>query len=98
VLIKNADSLERFEKVDTLVVDKSGTLTEGKPRLTSLVAAPGPSESEVVQWLRVSSVEVNTLWLPQYWGVLKSGDWSCCMPRIGDNDPGNRFGPLIYGF
>jgi P-type E1-E2 ATPase len=35
VLIKNAESLERFEKVDTLVVDKTGTLTEGKPRVTA---------------------------------------------------------------
>jgi Cu+-exporting ATPase len=39
VLIKNAESLERFEKVDTLVVDKTGTLTEGKPKVMTLVAA-----------------------------------------------------------
>ncbi len=41
VLIKNAEALERLEKVDTLVVDKTGTLTEGKPSLTELIAAPG---------------------------------------------------------
>ena len=41
VLIKNAAALERFEKVDTLVVDKTGTLTEGKPRVTSIRPAPG---------------------------------------------------------
>ena len=41
VLIKNADALERFERVDTLVVDKTGTLTEGKPRLTAIAPAPG---------------------------------------------------------
>ena len=41
VLIKNADALERFEKVDTLVVDKTGTLTEGKPRVTAVRPAPG---------------------------------------------------------
>ena len=41
VLIKNAEALEIFEKVDTLVVDKTGTLTEGRPRLVSVVAAPG---------------------------------------------------------
>ena len=40
VLIKNAEALEIFEKIDTLVVDKTGTLTEGKPRLVSVVAAP----------------------------------------------------------
>ena len=48
VLIKNAESLERFEKVDTLVVDKTGTLTEGKPRVTALVSEPGFDESHVL--------------------------------------------------
>jgi Cu+-exporting ATPase len=48
VLIKNADALERFEKVDTLVVDKTGTLTEGKPRVTAVVAAAGFDESTVL--------------------------------------------------
>ncbi|OFW31425.1 MAG: copper-translocating P-type ATPase [Acidobacteria bacterium RIFCSPLOWO2_12_FULL_60_22] len=47
VLIKNAEALEVLEKVDTLVVDKTGTLTEGKPRLASLGALPGWSEIEV---------------------------------------------------
>ena len=41
VLIRDAEALERFETVDTLVVDKTGTLTEGKPRLTAIEAAPG---------------------------------------------------------
>ena len=36
VLIKNAEALERLEKVDTLVVDKTGTLTEGRPRVTAV--------------------------------------------------------------
>ncbi len=44
VLIKNAEALERFEKVDTLVVDKTGTLTQGKPRLVSIVALADESE------------------------------------------------------
>jgi len=48
VLIKNAEVLERFEKVDTLVVDKTGTLTEGKPRVTAVVAAAGFDESTVL--------------------------------------------------
>ena len=39
VLIKNADAIERMEKVDTLVVDKTGTLTEGKPRLTNIISS-----------------------------------------------------------
>jgi Cu+-exporting ATPase len=48
VLIKNAEALERFEKVDALVVDKTGTLTEGKPRVTAMVAAPGIDESSLL--------------------------------------------------
>jgi Cu+-exporting ATPase len=49
VLIKNAEALERMEKVDTLVVDKTGTLTEGKPSVTAIVAAPDVSESELLR-------------------------------------------------
>jgi len=49
VLIKNAEALEILERVDTLVVDKTGTLTEGKPRLASLVTAPGHSESDLLR-------------------------------------------------
>ncbi len=48
VLIRNAEALEVMEKVDTLVVDKTGTLTEGKPRLTTVVALPEQSESELL--------------------------------------------------
>jgi P-type Cu+ transporter len=49
VLIKNAEALERMEKVDTLVVDKTGTLTEGKPKVVAIVAAPGFQESEILR-------------------------------------------------
>jgi len=49
VLIKNAEALERFEKVDTLIVDKTGTLTEGKPRLVAVIAAEGHDEAEVLR-------------------------------------------------
>lgn len=49
VLIKSAEALERMEKVDTLVVDKTGTLTEGKPRVTTISAAAGGlSEDELL--------------------------------------------------
>ena len=48
VLIKNAEALERFEKVDTLVVDKTGTLTEGKPRVIAVIPAPGFGEAEIL--------------------------------------------------
>ncbi len=49
ILVRNADALERFGKVDTLVIDKTGTLTEGKPTLHSIVPEPGISESELLQ-------------------------------------------------
>jgi Cu+-exporting ATPase len=48
VLIRNAEALEVLEKVDTLVVDKTGTLTEGRPRLTTVIAAAGFGEAEVL--------------------------------------------------
>jgi Cu+-exporting ATPase len=50
VLIKNAEALELMEKVDTLIVDKTGTLTEGKPRLTIARAAPGHDETSVLRF------------------------------------------------
>ncbi|MGJ5175076.1 heavy metal translocating P-type ATPase [Bradyrhizobium oligotrophicum] len=49
VLIKSAEALERMEKVDTLVVDKTGTLTEGKPKVTSIVTAEGIDETEALR-------------------------------------------------
>jgi Cu+-exporting ATPase len=49
VLIRNAEALERMERVDTLVVDKTGTLTAGRPELTTVVAAEGFSEEHVLQ-------------------------------------------------
>lgn len=49
VLIKNAEALERFEKIDTLIVDKTGTLTEGKPRLVAVIATGSHSENDVLQ-------------------------------------------------
>ena len=48
VLIRSAEALERMEKVDTLVVDKTGTLTEGKPRLVTVAVADGTPESQVM--------------------------------------------------
>ncbi len=48
VLIRSAEALERMEKIDTLVVDKTGTLTEGKPRVIAVQPAPGRTEAEVL--------------------------------------------------
>jgi Cu+-exporting ATPase len=49
VLIKNAEALERMEKVDTLVVDKTGTLTEGKPKVVAIKAAEGVDETQMLR-------------------------------------------------
>ena len=49
VLIRNAEALERFEDVDTIVVDKTGTLTEGKPKLAEVIAAAGFDEATVLR-------------------------------------------------
>jgi Cu+-exporting ATPase len=55
VLIKNAEALECMEKVDTLVVDKTGTLTEGKPKVVAVLPAPGFDEAQVIYF--AASVE-----------------------------------------
>ena len=49
VLIKNAEALERFEKIDTLVVDKTGTLTQGKPSVTAILPQAGVTEDELLR-------------------------------------------------
>ncbi|WP_284125990.1 copper-transporting P-type ATPase [Parerythrobacter aestuarii] len=49
VLIRDAEALERFEKIDTLVVDKTGTLTEGKPRLVAVLPGNGMPEDELLR-------------------------------------------------
>jgi Cu+-exporting ATPase len=49
VLIKNAEALERFAKVDTLIVDKTGTLTQGKPKLVAVLPEAGHDEAEVLR-------------------------------------------------
>ena len=48
VLIQSAEALERMEKVDTLVVDKTGTLTEGKPKVTAILPGPGMTEADIL--------------------------------------------------
>src|SRR5581483_2279611 len=49
VLIKNAEALEHMEKIDTLIVDKTGTLTEGRPAVTAIVPADGFQETDVLR-------------------------------------------------
>src|SRR3546814_14253742 len=49
VLIKNAEALQAFEKVDTLVIDKTGTLTEGKPKLVAIETVGGWAEEALLE-------------------------------------------------
>jgi Cu+-exporting ATPase len=49
ILIRNAEALEIFGKVDTLIIDKTGTLTEGKPSLSAVIPQPGTSENDLLQ-------------------------------------------------
>jgi Cu+-exporting ATPase len=58
ILIRNAEAIEVMEKVTTVVVDKTGTLTEGKPRLTEVIAADGTSETDLL--LAAASIEQNS--------------------------------------
>ncbi len=58
ILIKNAEVLENMKKVDTLIVDKTGTLTEGKPKLTKTIAASGFEETQLLRM--AASVEQNS--------------------------------------
>jgi P-type Cu+ transporter len=55
ILIRDAEALEALERIDTIVIDKTGTLTEGKPKLASVVTAPGVGENTLV--LMAASVE-----------------------------------------
>ena len=55
VLIRDAEALEKMEKVDTLVVDKTGTLTEGRPKVVHIEPAAGFSADDVLQ--KLASVE-----------------------------------------
>jgi Cu+-exporting ATPase len=55
VLMRSAEALETMEKVDTLIVDKTGTLTEGRPRLTEVIAAEGVDENDLLR--AVASIE-----------------------------------------
>jgi len=49
VLIRDAEALERMEKVDTIIVDKTGTLTEGKPSITAIITVEGQDETELLR-------------------------------------------------
>ena len=58
ILIRNAEALEKLEKVNAVVLDKTGTLTEGKPRLTQIVSLSDWSENDILRW--AAAVEKNS--------------------------------------
>ena len=67
VLIKDAEALERFAKVDTLIVDKTGTLTEGRPKLTDVVAADGFDEHDLLSLAASLEKGRSILWPRRLW-------------------------------
>jgi Cu+-exporting ATPase len=71
VLVKNAEALERLERVDTLVVDKTGTLTEGRPDVAAIVALDGRSEDDV---LRVAAALEQGSEHPLASAILRAAD------------------------
>ena len=83
VLIKSAEALERMEKVTTLVVDKTGTLTEGKPTVTRIVPAAGFSEGEI-------------LWLSA--GVERSSEHPLAIAIVAAAEKRNITVPTVSGF
>ena len=60
ILIRNAEALEMFRKVDTLIVDKTGTLTEGKPQVTSIRSLNDLREDELLRLVRAWNAAANT--------------------------------------
>ena len=72
VLIKNAEALERMEKIDTLVVDKTGTLTEGKPKVTAIIPALGFDEATCCAMRRASSRRASIRSPPRSWPPRRS--------------------------
>jgi Cu+-exporting ATPase len=82
ILIRDAEALERFESIDTIVLDKTGTLTEGKPRVVSVVTADGFAEDEL---LRLSASVERGSEHPLAMAVLKAAqDRGLSLGEVGD--------------
>ncbi len=75
VLIKNAEALERIEKIDTLVVDKTGTLTEGRPAVTAIVATKGFRKKRSCAWPRPWRMRLNIRSHGRSWRRRKHESW-----------------------
>ncbi len=84
VLVKNAEALERMERVDTLVIDKTGTLTEGKPKVIAVIAAAGLSEADVLRL--AASVERGSEHPLAAAIVAAAAERNLAMAEVGDFD------------
>ena len=97
VLIRNAEALERMEKVDTLIVDKTGTLTEGKPKVTAIFRLGPLSEDEILKL--AASVERHSEH-PLALAVVKSAEERGLMPPDADSfesDAGKGATAIVEG-
>ena len=90
VLIKNAEVLETMKKVDTLIVDKTGTLTEGRPRLTKLVPPKEMSENDLIRF--AAAVEQNSEHPLARSIVLAAKDREIEIPEVSDFQSKTGFG------
>lgn len=93
VLIKNAEVLETLEKVDTVVVDKTGTLTEGRPKLTECIPASPFTEQDLLRY--AASVEQNSEHPLAHAIVVEAKDRNLTVPRV--NDFGSVTGGGVHG-
>ncbi len=92
ILIKNAEALERMEKVDTLVVDKTGTLTEGHPSVTAILVADGFGEDEV---LRLAAAVERASEHPLARAIVEAaGSRRIAIPDVADFDSPTGKGAL----
>ena len=92
VLIRNAEALEQFEKVDTLVVDKTGTLTEGRPSVVKVISAAGADEDEL---LRLSAAVERASEHPLAAAIVRAAeDRSIALPDVREFDSPTGKGAL----
>lgn len=80
VLIKNAEALEKLEKVKTIVVDKTGTLTEGKPKLAQIITTGGWSENDLIRL--AAAVEQNSEHPLASSIIQRAKDRSLSIPKV----------------
>ena len=88
VLIKNAEALERMEKVDTLVIDKTGTLTEGKPKVVAISPPPVSTRRRSCSSPPASNAAASILWRLRLSPPQPNANSSCRRPATLIRRPG----------